>query len=122
MRQNHTSCNEQFGINLTVYSFSLSHSVSQMPDQFIARTCFKFSCETYMRYYINAYQGFQQHNDAVYYSVIDSPLQQSAETASRTEIRTDSNEVYVTSERDRQRGNTQQPNDVTCKEVPGPTR
>ncbi len=67
---------------------------------------------------INTYQGFQQPNDAVYYSVIDSPLQQSAETASGTEIRTDRNEAYVTSERDRQRGNTQQPNDVTYEEVP----
>ena len=40
--------------------------------------------------------------DAVCYSVIDSAGQQSAETASGTEIRTDSNEAYGTSERDGQ--------------------
>ena len=40
--------------------------------------------------------------DAVCYSVIDSPGQQSGETASGTEIRMDSNEAYGTSERDRQ--------------------
>ena len=40
--------------------------------------------------------------DAVCYSVIDSPGQQSGETASGTEIQTDSNEAYGTSERDRQ--------------------
>ena len=44
---------------------------------------------------INAYQGFQQPNDAVCYSVIDLPRQQSAETASGTEIRTESNEAYM---------------------------
>ncbi len=45
---------------------------------------------------INAYQGFQQPNDAVCYSVIDLPGQQSAETASRTEIQVDMkrNEAY----------------------------
>ena len=40
--------------------------------------------------------------DAVCYSVIDSPGQQSGEAASGTEIRMDSNEAYGTSERDRQ--------------------
>ncbi len=40
--------------------------------------------------------------DTVCYSVIDSPGQQSAETASGTEIEMDNNEAYGTSERDRQ--------------------
>ncbi len=44
--------------------------------------------------------------DAVCYSVIDSPGQQSGETASGTEIRMDSNEAYGTSERDRQNEET----------------
>ncbi len=40
--------------------------------------------------------------DAVCYSVIDLPGQQSGEATSETEIRIDSNEAYGTSERDKQ--------------------
>ena len=40
--------------------------------------------------------------DAVCYSVIDLPGQQSGETASGTEIQMESNEAYSTSERDKQ--------------------
>ncbi len=44
--------------------------------------------------------------DAVCYSVIDSPGQQSGETASETEIYMDSNEAYGTSKTDRQNEET----------------
>ncbi len=84
----------QFGINLTVYSFSLSHSVlkclTNSLHAHVLNLVVRHTCV------INAYQGFQQPNDAVCYSVIGSPLQQSAETASRTEIQVDlkRNEAY----------------------------
>ncbi len=46
--------------------------------------------------------AINETTDAVCYSVIDSPGQQSGEAASGTEIEMDSNEAYGTSERDRQ--------------------